>query len=173
LEKTIGRVMKGPPSPGQQVRTGNSSRREAFAADDLLTGGGGDHFGEEVGHVREFGQHFELVDQALRHPHFEHFGDPGGDFADIIDAEGDLHPAFGGEGVDQQRDRGAFGLLEQQGGAALFDGAVGELGDFEAGIHLEGNAFEFARAFQGFDEVTKILMSHSGQVPPYIYYDEV
>ena len=40
--------------------------------------------------------------------------------------------------------RVALGLFEQQRGAALFDGAVGEFGDFENRVDLDGDALQFA-----------------------------
>ena len=54
----------------------------------------------------------------------------------------------------------ALGLFEQQRGAALLDGAVGELGDFEDGVHFEGNALQFAVLFQRANEVAQVAIGH-------------
>ena len=65
-----------------------------------------------------------------------------------------------GEGVDQHRDVGALGLLEQQRRAALFHRAVGEFGDLEVRVHFERDALQFAVLFQRADELAQIVIGH-------------
>ena len=55
----------------------------------------------------------------------------------------------------------AFGLFEQQRGAAGFDRAVGEGGDFQYGVHFEGDALELLVLLQRGDEFTQIGVGHN------------
>jgi hypothetical protein len=55
----------------------------------------------------------------------------------------------------------AFRLLEQERGAALFDGAVGELGDLEDGVDFEGNADQLVILFKGAYKVAQVALGHS------------
>ncbi len=142
------------------LQDGEIEEREAVLADDLLARPFGDDPGKESAHLGEFGQHLELADDAFGHAHFEEFGDAGGDLIDGRDFERDLHLAHRREPVDQHGKGGAFGPFEEQRGAALFDGAVGELGDFEPGVDFDGHPLQFAVLFEGADELSQILVSH-------------
>ena len=117
-------------------------------------------FGKERAHFGQLRQHFELADQALGHAHFEKLDDARGDLVDGHDFERDLHAAHGGEGIDEHGNVEALGLFEEQRGAAALHGAVGEFGDFEDGIHFEGDALQFLVLFECADELAQVAIGH-------------
>jgi 3-oxoacyl-[acyl-carrier protein] reductase len=170
--KTIGSVMNAPASCGQQCRMGNSRSEKLSLRMTSLHGPSGDRLWKEPGHVGELGQQFELVDQALRHAQFEHLDNPVGVLLNRIDLQRYLHAARRGEGVDQNGNLRALGLLEQQRGAAGLHRAVGELGDFQVRIHLEGNALKLLLFFESLDKGAQIGVGHWEWVTSAIYYDE-
>jgi len=55
----------------------------------------------------------------------------------------------------------ALELFEQQRGAALLDGAVGQFGDLQGGIDLKRDALQLAILFQRADEVAQIPIGHT------------
>ena len=52
-------------------------------------------------------------------------------------------------------------MLKQQSRTALLDRAIGELGDFQARIHLDRNALQLMVLFQRADELAQILIGHN------------
>src|SRR6185436_16007405 len=78
--------------------------------------------------------------------------------------ERDLHALFAGESVDQHGHLRALGLLEQKRRTAVLDAAVGELGDFELGVHFKRDALQFTVLFQGANELAQIGIGHSASL---------
>ena len=144
--------------------------RKAFGFDDLLAGAFRDDLRKERADFGQLRQHLEFVEQPFRHAHLEIFADAAGDFVHRVHFERDLHAPHAGEAVDEDRNLRAFRFFEQQRGAAVLDGAVGELGDLEFRIHFEGDAFQFFVFFEGAYEVAQIVVCHVVSQIRSIYY---
>ena len=146
---------------GPTLEHGEIEQRKTAGADHFLAGAFGDRLGEECAHLDQLGQHFELAHHPLRHAHFEELDDARGHLLHRGHFQRDLHFAHGGERIDQHRRGVAFGLFEQQRGAAPLDGAVGEFGDLQDGIDLKRDALQLAILFQSADEVAQISIGHT------------
>ncbi len=110
-----------------------------------------------IQHFPEYRQFLPGILHALRRFGFLEGCQQFADAAQGVDrvrahARGD---AFGGtEQVGQYRYVGAPGVLEQQGGPAGAQGAVANLGDFEAGVDRVLDPPQLAAVFQLADEIT-------------------
>ena len=122
------------------LQDGEIEQREVVALDDFLAWPAGDPLGKELPHLGQHGQHFDLVQKALRRLHVHEVLDALGDFIQRIHLERQPHAALGTELVNQQLGAGiAFDVLEEQRWTAgtvfaarppLGD-AVGDLGDLQ------------------------------------------
>jgi hypothetical protein len=142
------------------MKNGVVEERKAIVAHDLLARALRHCFRKKCAHLGELRQHLQLAYDALGHAHFEELDDASRDLLDGVDFERELHFPHRRERVDQDRNRGALGLLEEQGGAALLDGAVGKFGDLEDRIHFERNALQLLVLLQGANEIAQIAISH-------------
>ena len=79
-----------------------------------------------------------------------------GDVVEVLDAEGEAHPALGAELVDQERVLRALDVLEQQRRPAGLHDAVGDLRDLEIGVDLGGDANELALALEERDPLAQV-----------------
>ncbi len=134
---------------------------KAPGADDLLARAFGHDLGKERSHLGQLWQHLQLADEAFGHAHFQVFRDALRHGLDRVHLQRDLHLAHAGEAVDQHRNAIALGLFKQQRGAAGFDRAVGEIRDFQDGVHFKGDALELLVLLQRGDEFTQIGVGHS------------
>jgi hypothetical protein len=109
---TQGRVMKRPPSRGQHLRMGKSSREKLSRRMTSLQGASLAEMvlGKTLPMAREVGQHFELFEEAFGGFDFEEGADAAGDFVEGalvgVEAEGELHAAFGAELIDEDAGAG-------------------------------------------------------------------
>src|SRR5947207_51238 len=92
--------------------------------------------------------HFNLLYEALRRLYIGEFSYAFGNFAIVIDAKRHQHSFTAAERVDENRNRLAAHVLEEQSGPALFRNAVGDLGDLEVGAHFGGDAFQLMSFFE-------------------------
>jgi hypothetical protein len=142
--------------------------REVVALDDFFAGAGGNGLGEKFSGFGEEREHFEFVEKALRRFEVHENADAVGKFVERIHAEGQLHASFGAELVDENLGAGmVFYVLKKKSGSSGFSGfrfadAVGYFGDFQNGVDLGLDAFEFAGAVEGGDPLAKVIERQGG-----------
>jgi hypothetical protein len=123
------------------------------------------------------GQHLELLDQTFGRLDFEEGADAAGDFIEGalvgVEAEGELHAAFGTELIDEDAGSGeTFEAFKEQCWAAgryfgaavearLRD-AIGNFGDFEQGRDFLADAAELAGFIEEFDPVSEVVEGQGG-----------
>src|SRR5690606_22285756 len=78
----------------------------------------------------------------------------------VLLAHAEGHPLGGAEQVGEHRGGMALDVLEQQGGAARFQGAVADLGDIQVRVHFHGDALQLAALFEKANEVAQISVFH-------------
>ena len=174
LVMTQGRVMKGPPSCGQVVRTGSLVRSTASplrmtclqAASDLpMT------LGKKLPTSARVGRSLSLSTKLVGVGGVEESADAVGYSVEGVDVEGELHAGLGAELVHEGSGAGvACDVFEQEGGAAgaalrvtlELGGAVCDLGHLEVwadGVLDDG---EFAGAVEAGDPFAEVFV---GQFP--------
>ena len=139
--------------------------------------------------TRRFFQHFRrhvqhvLVHGNLRQSMFEALGrfrllEHGQQLAHLAQCRDGLlphaqrHPLRRAEQIAQHRHVVALDVLEQNGRAARFQGAVADFGHFQTGIDFHGNPLELPALFQQSDEIPQVpvflLFRHviCGAIPP-------
>ena len=156
---TDGSVMYGPPSPGQQVGIGRRSR-SGRSSTISWQGPLRTVFGARVGERLELPERAHLVAEALRRLQLEHRGDLLAELVEPLDAEGEAHAALRAELVDQQRERRAAHVAEEQRGAAGLDDAVGDLADLEVRVDLGRDLDQLALAPEQVDPLAQVVADH-------------
>ena len=73
-----------------------------------------------------------------------------------LDAERQAHAPLGAELVDEERVLRALRVLEEERRPARLDDAVGDLGDLEVGVGLDGDAPQLALALEERDPLAEI-----------------
>ncbi len=136
--------------------------------DDFLAGAGADlgRLGVEE-EVEAGADQVPALGERLGRLGLEQEGDLVDDVLEVLDAEGEVHPALGAEAVDEDgelRD-GAVGeerLLDQERLAAArrFHLPVGEGGDLQVHLGGRGDAGQLARLLQRRDELAGRFVGH-------------
>ena len=158
--KTTGRVMKGPPSSGQQVRTGILVRSTSSPREDHLLAGGPAHlFGEHAAQAGQLGEQLQLLHQGVGFRLHE-AQELRGDVVQGLHLQGQAHALHGAEGVHQHRHVVARDILEQQGRPAALADPVGDLGDLKIRAHRLLDAHQFPGLLQPCDKILQIPISH-------------
>ncbi len=155
---TAGSVMNGPASPGQQVCTGSRPRSTSspwrttsWQAPRLTTLGPG------VGDRLQGPQPAHLGGEPFGRLQLEDLRELGSDVVQRVDAEREAHAPLGAELVDQQRDRAAFRLLEEQRRAAGPHGPVDDLRHLEARVDLGRDADQLLFTLEKGDPLAQVL----------------
>ena len=151
--------MNGPPSPGQQVAIGRRSR-SGWSSTTSWQGPLGDDLGARVGQRLELAERAQLVADALRRLHLEHRGDLLAELVEPLDAEGQAHAPLRAELVDQQRQRRAAHVAEQQRRPAGLDDAVGDLADLEVRVDLGRDLDQLPLAPEQVDPLAQVVADH-------------
>jgi hypothetical protein len=149
------------------LQAGKVEEGEMVTLDDLFAGAGGHGLWEKFSGFGEQWNHFKFVEKTLRGFEIHEDADAVGELVEGGNAESELHAGFGAELIDEELRSGVtFYVLEKEGGATglatfQFADAVGDFGDFENGIDLGLDAFEFAGAVERGDPLTEVI---EGQV---------
>ena len=117
-------------------------------------------FGARVGERLELAERAHLVAEALRRLQLEHRGDLLAELVEPLDAEREAHAALRAELVDQQRQRRAAHVAEQQRGPAGLDDAVGDLADLEVRIDLGRDLDQLPLAPEQVDPLAQVVADH-------------
>ena len=151
--------MKGPPSPGQQVAIGSRSR----SGGSSTTSWQGPL---ETVRGRESASDLSLPSARSLSPmpcgrlHLEHRRDLLAELVEPLDAEGQAHAPLAAELVDQQRQRRAAHVAEQQRGPAGLDHAVGDLADLEIRVDLRRDLDQLPLAPEQVDPLAQVVADH-------------
>ena len=155
---TAGSVMNGPASPGQHVCTGSRPRStsspwsttswQAPRLHDLRP---------RVGDRLQRLQPAHLRGEPFGRLQLEDLRQLRGDVVERVDAEREAHAPLGAELVDQQRDRAALRLLEEQRRAARPHGPVDDLRHLEVRIDLGRDADELLLTLEEGDPLAQVL----------------
>src|SRR6185503_16183650 len=100
----------------------------------------------------------------LRRRHLEHPLDARAEVVQRLDAEGHARAPLGAELVDQERQRAALDVAEQERRAAGLGHAVGDLGDLEVGVDLGRHLVQLALTAQMVEPVAEIGERHRAGV---------
>ena len=124
--------------------------------DDLLARPLRDLLGHRVRDRLELAERAHLVDEAVGGLHLEHALELGGDVVETLDSEREAHSPLAPELVDQERMLRSPDVLEQQGGTAGLDDPVGDLGDLEIRVDLDGDTCQLSFALQKPDPLAQV-----------------
>ena len=129
----------------------------------VLAGRVAHHFGAHMQHLFQHRGLVPGIPQTFGRIRLAQVGQQLADIAQgrdlfLAHAQGDA--ALGAEQVHQYRRAVALGVLEQQGGAARAQGAVGDLGHLQRRIDCGADANQFAALFQGGYEIPKVCVFH-------------
>ncbi len=120
------------------LQNGKLIERKIVTANDFFARSRGNCFRKELPHLREHGQHFDFVEEALRRFDVHELADAVGHFVQLVDLKSEIHAACGAELVDQDLRAGmVLDVLKQQRWPAgrgrpasiIFAHAIGDFGD--------------------------------------------